>query len=377
VAILADFPLHVIPSWITQSSGGRHYATWLVALAEAWSQPDGIERIWITLSDSVSTVQEFTFWNQTFIVLPTASKGRASSFYKKDRAAIAEALRRIQPDVVHGWGTEDVYAWATVTSGRPNILSMQGLLSHYILHTWINSRTFFQGLLELYLLRKAQVVTCESRWARPILQRRAPGVEIVCVEYGVHADFFNANWTPDPQRPAALFAGTLEKRKGFHDVLKAFRSPQLQSCELWVAGSGRLEDRAGTPPNVKWLGRLDRAQMIEKMSQAWCLVLPTRADTSPNVVKESRVIGLPVITTRCGGQSDYIEDGRNGFLVPTGDVATLTDRLHRVLSNAEYCRTLGANGWEKDRAFFRPELTARRFSELYRDLAARPKPVRS
>jgi glycosyltransferase involved in cell wall biosynthesis len=231
-------------------------------------------------------------------------------------------------------------------------------------------------LLELYLLRKAQVVTCESRWAKPILQRRAPGVEIVCVEYGVHADFFNAKWMPDPQRPAALFAGTLEKRKGFHDVLEAFRSPQLRSCELWVAGSGPLEDRAGTPPNVKWLGRLDRAQMIEKMSQAWCLVLPTRADTSPNVVKESRVIGLPVITTRSGGQSDYIEDGRNGFLVRPGDVATLTDRLHRVLSNAEYCRTLGANGWEKDRAFFRPELTATRFSELYRDLAGRPQAAR-
>jgi glycosyltransferase involved in cell wall biosynthesis len=90
-------------------------------------------------------------------------------------------------------------------------------------------------------------------------------------------------------------------------------------------------------------------------------------------VKESRVIGLPVITTRCGGQSDYIEDGRNGFMVEPRDVATLTDRLHRLLSNAEYCRARGADGWEKDRAFFRPELTAGRFSDLYRDLAGRPK----
>jgi glycosyltransferase involved in cell wall biosynthesis len=124
-------------------------------------------------------------------------------------------------------------------------------------------------------------------------------------------------------------------------------------------------------PNVKRLGRLDRPRLIEAMSKAWCLVLPTRADTSPNVVKEARVMGLPVITTRRGGQSDYIREGKNGFFVEPDDIASLTDRLHALLSNHEFCVQRGKDDWERDRSLFRAELTAEKFADLYKELHGR------
>jgi glycosyltransferase involved in cell wall biosynthesis len=371
VAILANFPLHVIPSFGAGKPAAGHYATWLPPLAEANSEEDGIERVWITLSEDITERREITFCNQTFIVLPARKKGRASSLFKEDRAAIARTLRQINPDLVHGWGTEDVYALAAATSGFPFVISMQGILTHYILHSRTDARTLFQALLEFFILRRTKALTCETRWAKSILRRRAPGAEITCIEYGAHSDFFNASWQPDPERPVVLFVGSLVARKGIQDALKAFQSPRLKESELWVAGNGPLEDKEGTPPNVKWLGRLDRSQLITKMAKAWCLVLPTRADTSPNVVKEARVMGLPVITTPCGGQSDYIEDGRNGFIVEPGDIPRLIDRLHRLLSDYEFCRQRGKDGWEKDRALFRTDLMAGKFRQLYRALHLR------
>ena len=348
-----------------------HYATWLPPLAEANAAGDGIERVWITLSEDLTERKEVPFWNQTFIALPSRKKGRASSLYKDDRAAIAQTLRSIQPDLVHGWGTEDVYALAAATSGFPFVISMQGILTHYILHAQTDARTLFQALLEFFILRRTKELTCESHWAKSIMQRRAPGANITCIEYGAHPDFFNATWKPDPQRPAALFVGTLVARKGIQDVLQAFQSPKLKESELWIAGSGPLENKDGTPPNVKWLGRLDRAELIAHLSRAWCLVLPTRADTSPNVVKEARVMGLPVVTTPCGGQSDYIQDGRNGFLVEPGDIALLTDRLQRLLSDFEFCCQRGKEGWEHDRSLFRTDLMAAKFRQLYQTLYLR------
>lgn len=368
VAILANFPLYVIPALSGEIPAVGHWASWLIVLAEATAKDDGIERIWITCSEYVTERRDVTFCNQTFIVLPTRKTGRASSLFKEDRAAIAAILQEIKPDVVHGWGTEDVYALAAVTSGFPSIISMQGILSHYILHSWMDARTVFQAFQELYVLRKTKVLTCETRWAKSILQRRAPRAEISCIEYGAHSAFFEATWQPNPERPAALFVGTLTARKGIQDLLQAFRSPKLKDTELWIAGTGALEDKAGSSPNVKWLGRLNRPQIIAEMSKAWCLVLPTRADTSPNVVKEARVMGLPVVTTPCGGQSDYIEDGRNGFLVAPGDIANLTDRLRRLLSDYEFCRQMGKAGWEQDRAFFRTELMADKFRHLYQEV---------
>ncbi len=368
VAILANFPLHVIPSLSGDLSSPGHFATWLPPLAEAWSHEEGIERYWITLSDAITERREVTFWNQTFIALPTRKKGRASSLFKEDRRAIAETLRKIGPDVVHGWGTEDVYAMAAVVSEYPSIVSMQGILTYYIFQTWTDSRTLFQAFLEFFILRKTKVLTCESRWAKAILQRRAPSAEISCVEYGVHPDFFDAPWKPDLACPVALFVGTLVPRKGIQDVLKAFCSPRLEKFELWIVGNGPLEKMLTGMPHVKKLGRLDRPQLIEKMSKAWCLVLPSRADTSPNVVKEARVMGLPVITTPHGGQSDYIRENENGFFVEPDDIAKLTARLHALLSDFEFCLQRGKDGWKQDRSFFHAETTAEKFSDLYRKL---------
>ena len=368
VAILANFPLHVIPSLSGGTHPSGHYATWLPPFAEASSQEDGIQRYWITLSDEITERKEVTFWNQTFIALPTSKKGRASSLFKEDRAAITETLRQINPDVVHGWGTEDVYALATVLSGYPSIVSIQGILTHYIFHARTDLRTCFQAVLELFVFYKGKTFIGESPWATAVLKRRMPRTEIKRIEYAVHPDFFDGQWQPDPHRPVALFAGSLVPRKGFQDVLKAFRSPLLKESTLWIAGSGPLEKMIGEMPNVKLLGRLDRPRLIEALSKAWCLVIPSRGDTGPMIVKEARVVGLPVVTTSEGGQSNYIEEGRNGFFVEPGDITRLADRLHALLSNHEFCLQRGKDGWEQDRASFRADLMAEKFRNLYKEI---------
>jgi glycosyltransferase involved in cell wall biosynthesis len=40
--------------------------------------------------------------------------------------------------------------------------------------------------------------------------------------------------------------------------------------------------------------------------------------------------GLPVIASSTGGQTDFLEDGATGFLVPVGDSDALADRLLRL-----------------------------------------------
>ena len=371
VAILANFPLHVIPSLSGGKPAKGHYATWLPPLAEADAQEDGIERIWITLDQNVTEDKRVTIWNQTLIVLPTSATGRASSFFRKDRAAIARVLRELKPDLVHGWGTEDVYAWAAVESDFPSVVCMQGILSYYILHAKIDWRTCFQALFELHVFRKGTTFVGESPWAAAILKKKMPDKEIVQIDYAVHPDFFAGKWAPDPQAPIALFAGTLEQRKGFDDVLQAFRSPLLKNHTLWVAGTGPMLEEARKQPNVKLLGRIDRPQLIEAMSKAWCLVIPTRCDTGPMIVKEARVAGLPVVTTKEGGQSTYIKEGGNGFFVRKGDISSLAERLDALLSNYDFCLQRGKDGWEQDRASFRVELMAEKFRELYRSIHQR------
>lgn len=369
VAILADFPLHIIPEFGESFRAKGHYATWLPQLAEEFGKIDELEAHWIVLSAQIPSAKCVIWKNQHFHILPTAQRYRAGTVFWRDRAAIARTIHEIRPDIVHGWGTEDVYALAAVSSGFQNIVSMQGILSHIMLKTMRRPREYFQGLLELYVLKCAKTVTVESDWGRARVARRNANAKIEIVEYGVQPHFFEVPWRPNPQKPVVLYVGSLTSNKGIQDLIAAYRSTKLAGTELWVVGDGRRQWvnrlRRIATSNVFWLGRKPTTEIAALLGQTWCLALPTRADTSPNVVKEARVVGLPVITTPCGGQASYIEDGKNGFLVKPGEIDKLTERLSLILGDLSVAQKMGAYRQSEHRAWFQPANTAQRFWQLY------------
>ena len=54
-------------------------------------------------------------------------------------------------------------------------------------------------------------------------------------------------------------------------------------------------------------------------------------------------LGLPCVSTRCspGGAEELIEDGKNGYLVPCGDVDALASRMDSILSNYDKALAVG------------------------------------
>jgi glycosyltransferase involved in cell wall biosynthesis len=42
-------------------------------------------------------------------------------------------------------------------------------------------------------------------------------------------------------------------------------------------------------------------------------------------------VGLPIIATDNGGQTDFVKDGKNGFLVSYGAVNQLSNKMGKVL----------------------------------------------
>jgi len=372
IAILAAFPVSCLPGREEKTIPSAHYATWLPQLAAAWEDQDDFEIHWLTVSPRVSQALLTTAWNQQFHILPCREKGRAARLYWQDRRTIREMLGRIRPKIVHAWGTEDTYAWAAAGCGYPVILSMQGILSHYGLCHFAHPKIYFQALLELFCLFQAQRITVETTWGRTVLRQRGVSCPIDVVEYGVREEFFQTPWEPDPEKPVALFIGSLLPMKGIQDAVQAFRSPEMSGYQLWILGSGGHSGiqalRARSPSNVRWLGRRAHQEIPTIMQKAWCLVLPTRADSSPNVVKEARVMGLPVLTTNLGGQACYLQDGRDGYLIFPGQIAHLKDRLKSCLGDFAKTRQMGDLGRQAYREVFLPGKTAQAFLGLYKTM---------
>jgi len=365
VAFLADFPVHTLPGFEDRPSG--HHATWLPPLAgELESYTTNNEIHWITCTKDITTPLTLRAWNQTFHLIP---RHRLSvemlTAFRRERRLIARLLQEIQPDLVHAWGTEQGYGYAANDFPGPSIISLQGILQSYCKAAKMPWLTRIQAIHEARVLRRAKHLTVESPWGASELRQLAPKAEINLLEYGAHPACFQIQRSL-VEKPLALFVGSLSVLKGVDTLLTAFSDSRMANIDLIALGGGSPEFfHHPLPPNIRLLGHRSPDEVREWMSKAWCLVHPTRADTSPNCVKEARVIGLPVVTTPCGGQTQYVSHGKSGIIHPAGDVEALIQGVLNVTQSQETSVEMGTSGQAECRAALTPAATAKRLLEIY------------
>ncbi|WP_269523437.1 glycosyltransferase family 4 protein [Coraliomargarita parva] len=375
IAILADFPWSFLSEG-AKGRGGGQGNPWLMQLAEELCQyTDEYEFHWVTLDlKARQSGPETEVWEgQHFYRLPrTKITVDLLLGYWPSRRRLLAALREIQPDLVHCWGTERPFPVVFNHIKVPGILSMQGVMSTYKEIGAIPPGFQWKIItsFEPKFIRSADVVTAESKWGMEQVRKIRPDAKLYQVEYGVNRGFYDVHYCPDNESPYALFVGTFDRRKGIDLLVEAMASIDGRGWKLRVAGDGplRAQLQANSPGNVEWLGMLDWKALQAQLAGARCLVLPTKADTSPNVVKEARVIGLPVVTTRHGGQAEYVIDGVNGYIVDPLEQSGLVEALCRVMDDPEHALSLGGRNHEKDRDYFQPANTARGFISIYREL---------
>jgi len=162
----------------------------------------------------------------------------------------------------------------------------------------------------------------------------------------------------------------LGRLKGVDILLEMLRRHPRRPWQMVFAGGGGLADalRELQDPSVEVLGLLKSAEVQAEMAKAWALVMPSRADTSPNAVKEARVIGLPVVASPHGGHAEYVEHGHDGLLVGSDNPEDWFNALDALSSDYALCRAMGSARHEHFREYFRPEKTAESFLALYREL---------
>ncbi|MFZ0300338.1 MAG: glycosyltransferase family 4 protein [Candidatus Sulfotelmatobacter sp.] len=76
---------------------------------------------------------------------------------------------------------------------------------------------------------------------------------------------------------------------------------------------------------------LEQAREIYSRSLVW--IVASRSEGFSMPVLEAMACGCGVVATDCGGPKDIIEDGVNGFLVPTGDVDAIVSRAQLLLTD--------------------------------------------
>jgi glycosyltransferase involved in cell wall biosynthesis len=372
IAILADFPLSALSEGALGRGGGQG-CTWLPQLALAFQEYPEFEIHWVLLDRSIRKSQVFQAQGQWFHRVPAVKFSLDLALnYLPARFALRREISKIEPDIIHAWGTELIYPVAILDFKGPSILSMQGILTEYHRIGGLPSDWRWRKMIasEAGFIRSATVVTSESQWGIEKVKAIHPSADCRMVEYGVHPSFYDLPWQPDSKIPYALYVGGGGSRKGLDILIDAVKLLPDREWELRLAGDSSLQaacDAAGLQ-NTRCLGMLSWAEMKLQLQGAWCSVLPTRGDTSPNSVKEARVIGVPVVTTLHGGQAGYIRDGENGRIVDPLNPENLAATLSEVMKSYESVLNMGRTRHQEDRDYLHSRRTAESFVSIYSEL---------
>ena len=135
------------------------------------------------------------------------------------------------------------------------------------------------------------------------------------------------------------------------------------AAELWIGGNGELLDTLRRQAeslqiqdSVKFLGLLNREEVINRIQACDCFVLSSKYETFGVVVIEAMLFGKPVIVTRCGvGQS--LVDEKIGYVVDVGDAEKLAGAMQKMMNTSssydpEHIRRVTIDQFGKD-AFVR------------------------
>ena len=157
--------------------------------------------------------------------------------------------------------------------------------------------------------------------------------------------------------------GSLEERKAIDLIVKAMPEIEDQSSELYIIGDGpeygkitSLAVSLGISDRVHLMGRCDKQQIIDLYRQSDAFVLVSRAETFCVVNIEAMAMGLPVISTRCGGPEYYI-DGTNGILLDVDDFEGLVGAMNEIERNIDTYKPEGLR--EFVRSHYSGEVIAR------------------
>lgn len=132
-----------------------------------------------------------------------------------------------------------------------------------------------------------------------------------------------------------LMASRLTKEKNIPLALDALCEvvKRYPKTGLVIVGSGPEEEKLKTEskklnPNVVFESWTD--DLASHYKTADLFLLTSDYEGYARSVVEASAAGLPVVMTDVGTAGEFIQDGRNGLVVPTGDVQALIHAIERI-----------------------------------------------
>jgi glycosyltransferase involved in cell wall biosynthesis len=365
--------------WKDYGTPAPHFGTAVEALMQGLARMPGVEVHVVACVRARVNAPPKLAANIFFHSLCVPKLGWMRTGYQGCIRAVRNKLKEIQPDLVHGQGTERDCAICAVFSGFPNVVTIHGNMAELARQFGerVGSYGWLAAKLETFTLKRTDGVLCNSAYTEQLVQPRARRTWRVA--NALREMFFAAALAPGGAgRCTLLNVGVISARKRQLELLEVARELRQRGLDFEFQFVGDARPDAGYVSAF-----LEKIKPLEREGVARCVGLKISSDLvqlfdrsagmvhfSPAesfglAVAEGLARDLKLFGARVGGVPDIAAG------VPGAELFAVDDWRGLTLAIADWIRSgfpRARGAAEVMRARYHPENIAQRHVEIYQEV---------
>ena len=254
-------------------------------------------------------------------------------------------ISREKYDIVHAFNVPSAFAMH-YAKGKKKVLSVHGMFSDQvdILHS--KTVSSIARNTESKVLKWPDVLTTDSRATQKFYKEK-----------------FNIDFE---YLPSPLDTKMFEKIKNVKKILNQIAYVGRDSNEKGIDILKNAESKI--KGNIIYCTDRPWEEAMEVIKSSSVVVVPSRMESLPTVIKEAFYLNVPVVGTSVGGIPELISHDETGLLIPPENPEKIANAVNELLSNPEKAEKLAINGNNFVKNNMTWDVMLPKFIQFYKDL---------
>ena len=244
---------------------------------------------------------------------------------KNPSFAVLSSLKAIiggdEYDIVHAFNIPSAFAMK-YTKAKKKVLSVHGIYSEQVDALHSDTVAMAASTTESKVLKWADKLTTDSKAVSKAYKKKL-GVDFEFLFSPLDITKFNDLPDVSKKEKQVIYIGRDSYEKGT-DILRDIESK--------ING------------NVVYCTDLEWKEAMSELKASSILVVPSRMESIPQVIKEAFFLNVPVVATKVGGIPELIEHEKNGLLVDPNDPDQLLNSVNELLENNDKAASIAHAG---------------------------------
>jgi len=248
-------------------------------------------------------------------------------------------------DIVHAFNVPSAFAMK-YTKAKKKVLSIHGVYSEQV--DALHSKTISTAakITETKVLQWADKLTTDSKIVKKMYKEKL-NVDFEFFYAPLDIKKFKKLKNIEKKENQIIFIGRDSYEKGI-DILREIE-PKINAKVVYCT-------------NTKW------EDAMENLKASSALVVPSRMESIPQVIKEAFYLKIPIIATNVGGIPELITDNETGILIPPNEPKILESSINKLLVDNETSKKLADKGYEFVMNNLTWEILLPKYVKFYEDL---------